>query len=71
MARFVLRNFQNQKDGKGGDHHFGDIYYGSFRRTFQLPADIVQEMTAATFNKGVLRIRIPKVEGSKTKKIKI
>ena len=59
------------KKEKDGDHYLGDRYYGSFHRTFQLPADIVQEMTAATFNKGVLRIRIPKVEGSKTKKIKI
>jgi HSP20 family protein len=49
----------------------GDRYYGSFHRTFQLPADIVQEKVEATFKKGVLRISIPKAEESKIKKIAI
>jgi len=27
------------KEDKDENHHLGDRYYGSFRRTFQLPAD--------------------------------
>ena len=56
---------------KDGDHYLGDRYYGSFYRTFQLPADIVQEKAEATFKKGVLRISVPKAAESKTKKIEI
>ena len=56
---------------KDGDHYLGDRYYGSLHRIFQLPADIVQEKAEATLKKGVLRIIVPKVEESKTKKIEI
>ena len=56
---------------KDGDHYLGDRYYGSFHRTFQLPADIVQEKVEATFKKGVLRISISKAEESMIKKIAI
>ena len=59
------------KKEKDGDHYLGDRYYGSFNRTFQLPADIVQEKAEATFKKGVLRISVPKAAESKTKKIEI
>ena len=59
------------KEVKDGDHYLGDRYYGSFHRIFQLPADIAQEKAEATFNKGVLRIIVPKVEESKSKKIEI
>ncbi len=59
------------KEEKDGDHYLGDRYYGSFRRTFQLPADIDQEQAEATFDKGVLMISVAKVEESKTKKIEI
>ena len=33
------------KEDKGENHYFGDRYYGSFRRTFQLPADILGGLT--------------------------
>ncbi len=59
------------KEEKDGDHYLGDRYYGSFRRTFQLPADIDQEQAEATFDKGVLMISVAKVEESKIKKIEI
>ena len=59
------------KEDKDENHYLGDRYYGSFRRTFQLPADTDQQHAEATFDKGVLKISIPKVEESKTKKIAI
>ena len=59
------------KEERDGDHYLGDRYYGSVYRTFQLPADIIQEKVEATFKKCVLRISIPKAEESKIKKIAI
>lgn len=52
-------------------HYLGDRYYGSFRRTFQLPGDIDHDQARATFNRGVLKISVPKVEEAKRKKIDI
>ena len=59
------------KKENDGDHYLGDRYYGSFYRTFALPADIVQEKDEVTFKKGVLRISVRKAAESKTKKIEI
>jgi HSP20 family protein len=58
------------KEDKAENHYFGGRYYGSFRRTFQLPADIDQETGEATFDKGVLKVCLPKVVASKTKKFR-
>lgn len=59
------------KEDKDENHCLGDRYYGSFHRTFQLPADIDQSSADATYRKGVLKITISKVEEGKRKKIKI
>ena len=56
---------------KDENHYFGDRYYGSFRRTFELPAEIDQGKAEASFDKGVLKISVPKVEEAKRKKINI
>jgi HSP20 family protein len=62
---------KHEKEEKDENHCLGDRYYGSFRRTFQLPADIDPDKAEANFDKGVLKISIPKVEESKSKKIQI
>ena len=62
---------KHEEEEKGENHYLGDRFYGSFRRTIQLPADIDADKAEATFDKGVLKISIPKVEESKSKKIEI
>ena len=62
---------KHEKEEKGENHYLGDRYYGSFRRTLQLPADTDQDKAEATFDKGVLKISVPKIEESKSKKIEI
>jgi HSP20 family protein len=59
------------KEDKTENHYLGDRYYGSFRRTFQLPADIDPDKAGASFDQGVLKISVPKVEEGKAKKIEI
>jgi HSP20 family protein len=59
------------KDDKNENHYLRNRYYGSFQRTFQLPADINPDKAEASFDKGVLKISMPKKEKSKTKKISI
>ena len=59
------------KDAKDENRYLGDRYYGSFHRTFQLPADIDPDRAEATFDKGVLKISLPKIKEAKRKKIEI
>ena len=47
--------------------------YGAFQRSFQLPADYDDSKVEATFNKGVLKVVVPKKPQAKaaTKKIEV
>jgi HSP20 family protein len=45
--------------------------YGSFHRTFTLPATIQREEIRAVFRDGVLELILPKTEGAKPKRISI
>jgi len=45
--------------------------YGSFHRSFTLPANVSSDRIDASFKEGVLTVRIPKVEQTKPKTIAI
>jgi HSP20 family protein len=45
--------------------------YGSFRRTLTLPEGVDPEAVSATFDKGVLEVRIPKPEQRKPRRVAI
>ena len=62
---------KHMKEEKDENHYLGDRYYGSFRRTFQLPGDVDQNKAEAKFRRGVLKITIPRVEEAIRKKIDI
>jgi HSP20 family protein len=55
------------------DYYRVERAYGSFTRSFRLPADVQADKAEAKFDQGVLEIRIPKMEEarSKTKKVPI
>jgi HSP20 family protein len=55
------------------DYYRAERAYGSFTRSFRLPADVQADKAEAKFDQGVLEIRIPKMEEarSKTKKVPI
>lgn len=61
---------QEKKEEKE-NYHRVERSYGSFSRSFTLPADVDQENVQANFKDGVLMITLPKVEEAKQKKIKI
>jgi len=61
---------QEQKQEKG-NYHRTECCYGSFSRSFTLPANVNQEQVQAVFKDGVLTITLPKVEEAKPKKITI
>ena len=45
--------------------------YGSFKRSFNLPAEVQSDKAKASFKNGVLEVRIPKTEEAKKKAVKI
>ena len=53
--------------------YYHERAYGSFSRTFTLPAEVQSDKAKASFKNGVLEVRIPKSEEArrKEKKIKI
>ena len=51
--------------------HCMESCYGKFSRTVKLPFEVEADKVDATFKDGVLRIRLPKSESAKPKKIEI
>lgn len=55
------------------DYHVSERRYGSFRRTFRLPSDVESARAEASFDKGILRVTLPKTPAAqkKTQKIEV
>lgn len=51
---------KSERDEKKDTYHLVERSYGSFERSFRLPDSADQEKIAADFNKGVLRVVVPK-----------
>ena len=63
------KKLSEEKKEKGYYHM--ESSYGSFRREFTLPTDVDQSKVDATYENGVLSIKLPKAEKAKTIKVKI
>jgi HSP20 family protein len=60
-----------EKEVKEENYHHAERSYGSFTRSFQLPASVDAEKVQAEFKDGVLTLTMPKKEEAKVKKIMI
>jgi HSP20 family protein len=49
----------------------GERYYGSFTRSFTLPGSVDPGQVSADYDKGVLKISLPKKAEAKPKQIKV
>lgn len=54
------RKFENEENKD--NYHRVERRYGSFQRTFALPDTVDAEKIEAKYDKGVLKVRLPKVE---------
>lgn len=54
-----------------GDYHYRERSYGTFQRSLTLPVDVKSDQVEATFEDGVLTLRMPKAEQAKARQIKI
>ena len=62
---------KNEREEKKKDYHLMERSYGSFSRAIRLPYDIDPNAIGASFNKGVLKITLPKPAEAKQKSVKI
>lgn len=60
-----------EKETKEENYHRIERSYGSFLRSFTLPAYIEQEKIEAEHENGVLKIAMPKKQESKSRKVKV
>lgn len=68
----ILRGERKHEDEvKKENYHRIERYFGTFQRSFTLPATINQEKVEANCEKGVLTITLPKKEEIKPKQINI
>ncbi|MGD8524129.1 MAG: Hsp20/alpha crystallin family protein [Desulfobacterales bacterium] len=62
---------KKEEEEKNEDRLFKERFYGSFQRSFQLPSGVKADKVEANFDKGVLKIVLPKKEETKKKQIEV
>jgi HSP20 family protein len=60
-----------EKDEKDKDYHMFERSYGMFERTFELPAEVDGAKVVAAFDKGVLKVTLPKLPAAQSRVQKI
>ena len=63
------RKFEHEE--KRGRFHSVERRFGNFARTFDLPANADAEKISANYDKGVVTVRIPKLEEARSKPIQV
>ncbi len=57
-----------ETERKDEDYSYRERGYASYRRTLDLPADVLPDKAEATFKNGVLEVKIPKKEPTEAEK---
>src|SRR6266446_1500284 len=60
-----------EKEEKEENFRRVERQYGSFTRTFTLPTTVDAEKVSANYDKGILKITLPKIAEAKPKQIKV
>ena len=60
-----------EREDAAGTYHLRERSWGKFSRSFSIPHTIEAEKVDASFNKGVLTVRLPKAAEALARKIKI
>jgi HSP20 family protein len=62
---------REEKEERKKEYHLSERRFGSFQRSFQIPAAVDADKIDTTFAKGVLTVRLPKTEEAKRSEKKI
>ncbi|MFC1956424.1 Hsp20/alpha crystallin family protein [Chloroflexota bacterium] len=69
--RLTIKAEKTEEVKEDATHHTRERYYGQYFRSVTLPYPVKENKISATFDNGVLELRLPKVEEVKAKKIEI
>lgn len=67
----IKGEFQAEEEGERGNVHFQERRYGKFQRTVTLPSAVDTEAADATFENGVVKVTLPKMEEARPKQISV
>jgi len=67
----TIKGEKKKEEEEKDEHHHIERYYGSFQRSMRLPVNVQRDKVDATFEKGVLKVKMPKTEEAKKKEVKI
>jgi HSP20 family protein len=62
---------KQEKESKGSEFHRIERSFGSFQRSFTLPASVKAGDIDASFSDGVLHVTLPKAEEARPKQIDV
>ena len=62
---------KHEDEVKEGNYHRMERSYGAFQRAFMLPMTVDQEKVKASYNDGILELRLPKVQAAQPKRIAV
>jgi HSP20 family protein len=62
---------KKESELKRKDYYKWESSYGSFCRSFALPAEVQGDKVKSTYKDGVLEVRMPKSEAAKSKEVKV
>ena len=62
---------RQEHEEEGGNRYLSERSYGAFQRSFSLPEDVDGERIAASFDKGVLTVTLPRAGKAEPKKIEV
>ena len=67
----IRGEMKSETEKDEGNVHRKEIRYGNYSRSFTLPTAVQSDGADATFENGVLTLRLPKMEEVKPKQIKV
>ncbi len=70
-GRGAVPNVAKSTEAEGATWYLHEIGHGEFRRAITLPVDVDAEAADATFENGILRLRLPKAEAARPRQIKV
>jgi len=69
--RLTIKAEKKEEVKEEATHHTRERYYGRYFRSVTLPYPVKEDKISATFDNGVLELKLPKAEEVKAKKIEI
>jgi HSP20 family protein len=62
---------EKSREITGADYFYQELYWGAFSRSIMLPQEVDVDESEATIKGGLLTIRLPKWDKTKTQKLKV